>query len=91
MRSRDPARIDAMLRLIAFIWKKQPDLRLGQLLTNAEGDLRYSTEDDKLYARLVTYYQVPALVALAAEGDSDDDGPRSKPRSKARRRRLRRS
>lgn len=32
---RDPNRIDPMLALLGKTWKKNPDLRLGQLLVNA--------------------------------------------------------
>jgi uncharacterized protein YihD (DUF1040 family) len=32
---RDPVRIDAMLGTIAKYWKQHPDLRLGQLISNA--------------------------------------------------------
>ena len=31
---RDPARIDEMLSDLAAVWRKSPDLRLGQLLVN---------------------------------------------------------
>jgi len=87
---RDPSRIKAMLRIVEFVWTSNTDLRLGQLLANAQGDDLYNVEDAKLYARLVQFYKVPGLVALAAEGDPDDDRPRPKPRRKARCRRVRR-
>lgn len=32
---RDPARIDAILRALRAAWEAQPDLRLGQLVSNA--------------------------------------------------------
>ena len=31
---RDPARIDEILADLAAVWRKSPDLRLGQLLVN---------------------------------------------------------
>lgn len=47
---RDPKRIDRILKLIEKIWKKNSNLRFGQLLGNTLGldiDLYY-VEDDKL-------------------------------------------
>jgi len=32
---RDPSRIDAMLTLLGQVWRKSPDLRLGQLVVCA--------------------------------------------------------
>lgn len=32
---RDKARIDRMLQLVRLVWEQSPDLRLGQLLSNA--------------------------------------------------------
>lgn len=54
---RDPKRIDPMLELIGSIWKKNPDLRLGQLLVNAltyRGSILdpFFIEDDDLTERL---------------------------------------
>jgi uncharacterized protein YihD (DUF1040 family) len=46
---RDPERIDRILNLIAVIWRRNPDLRLGQLLysfAGFEGDI-FNCEDDK--------------------------------------------
>ena len=43
-----------MLELIKAAWKKYPDIRLGQLITNCittEEDLFY-IEDDKLFQRI---------------------------------------
>jgi uncharacterized protein YihD (DUF1040 family) len=34
---RDPARIDRICELLAEVWKKHPDQRLGQLLFNITG------------------------------------------------------
>jgi len=33
---RDPSRIDEVLRLVEEIWRLSPDLRLGQLILNAQ-------------------------------------------------------
>lgn len=51
---RDPQRIDRILNLIAVIWRREPDLRLGQLLLSFagfEGDIFYY-EDDKTEEKL---------------------------------------
>lgn len=32
---RDPARIDRILKLLEFYWRKHPDLRLAQIVLNA--------------------------------------------------------
>jgi uncharacterized protein YihD (DUF1040 family) len=62
---RDPKRITGILTLIEQIWKRNPDLRLGQLLTNTikhdatkdiwGGDL-YNMEDDDLVKALRVVY-----------------------------------
>lgn len=55
---RDPRRIDSMLMKIGEIWKKNPDLRLNQLLSNAASRAKWSDndlfylEDDKLLVGL---------------------------------------
>lgn len=36
---RDPERIEAILSVLAFYWKTQPDQRLGQLLNNLSQNL----------------------------------------------------
>lgn len=59
---RNPDRIEPLLELVKKIWKKYPDLRLTQLLSNAalssdewsDNDLYY-LEDDKLYKALTLY------------------------------------
>ena len=40
---RDPKRIDRILKLLEKHWKKYPDLRLGQIIQNfnGEGDVFY--------------------------------------------------
>lgn len=49
---RDPNRIDITLEEIKKIWKKYPDLRLGQLILNVipESYLYYTEDDDLLRA-----------------------------------------
>lgn len=58
---RDPNRIDEMLKHLEIVWKKNPDLRLGQIVFNAVSLTRESlndevnvfyTEDDKLLTGL---------------------------------------
>ena len=46
---RDPERIPRILELISFIWERNPDLRLCQLIGNCfpSGD-NYFREDDEL-------------------------------------------
>jgi hypothetical protein len=46
---RDPERIERILNLIVALWKRNPDMRLGQLLYNYGGfkDADYNTEDDE--------------------------------------------
>lgn len=48
---RDPTRIPKVLKLLHIYWQANPDLRLGQLLSNA--GVNHHTEDD----RLVEYLQ----------------------------------
>lgn len=50
---RDPARIDAMLTLLGQVWRKSPDLRLGQLVVCATRPAQlcpevFCIEDDRL-------------------------------------------
>ena len=54
---KDPKRIDRILGLIRTIWKRNPDLRLCQLMGNTiePGD-DYYREDDVLEAQLREYY-----------------------------------
>jgi len=53
---RDPERIERILDLIRIIWNKYPDLRLGQLLLNAQSDLSFHLEDEDLEAELRSCY-----------------------------------
>jgi len=46
---RDPKRIDRILKLVEILWKRCPDMRLGQLLYNFaefKGDI-FNYEDDR--------------------------------------------
>lgn len=52
---RDPQRIRRILKLVEKIWLEMPDLRLGQLLSNASSNLEadpYFYEDAALEADL---------------------------------------
>ena len=55
---RDPDRITPMLAKIEELWKKCPQLRLGQLLGNcAKSEIRlYYMEDDVLLKKLEVMY-----------------------------------
>ena len=54
----DPDRITPMLAKIEELWKKAPQLRLGQLLSNcAKAEVQlYYMEDDVLLEKLETMY-----------------------------------
>ena len=54
---RDPKRIDKILKLIGNIWRKNPDLRIMQLLGNCfiAGD-NYYKEDGELEKKLKDTY-----------------------------------
>ena len=55
---RDPNRIDKVLNEIKEIWKKYPDLRLGQLLCNVLRDpALYYVEDNDLVEYIKAYYK----------------------------------
>jgi hypothetical protein len=47
LKSRDPARIERILELLREAWKKHPDLRLCQIISNCA----YSTLSEKQRAR----------------------------------------
>jgi len=54
---RDPDRIDAMLADLAAVWRKNPDMRLGQLVVNLVRPKEpcpevFSFEDTKLHKRI---------------------------------------
>lgn len=52
---RNPDRIDKMLTILGNLWKKYPDLRLGQLICNVYHN-PYYVEDDTLIEGLIKYY-----------------------------------
>ena len=57
---RDPVRISKVLIKIQEIWKKNPDLRLGQLITIVAKMKKprldiFNIEDDELFCRLVDF------------------------------------
>jgi len=54
---RDPKRIDKIIKIVKEIWKKNPDLRLCQLISNCflEKDLYY-VEDKELIRRIKKTY-----------------------------------
>lgn len=55
---RNPKRIPIILKDIEDIWKKWPDLRLGQLILNAVRDPGlYYTEDEDLVKILTEVYK----------------------------------
>lgn len=70
--ARPPGRIDPILATIARIWKKYPDLRLGQILVNATGHTgdMFFYEDDKLLHKLIEYEQ---LTDVFLGGNQDED------------------
>ena len=54
---RDMNRIDLILDRLKTLWKKYPDLRLGQLITNVLQDpALYYIEDAELIDLLEEYY-----------------------------------
>jgi hypothetical protein len=55
---RPPERIPKVLKTIREVWERFPDLRLGQLLTNATdmGDILYYVEDEELVEKLERYH-----------------------------------
>lgn len=42
--ARDPERIPKILAVLGELWSENPDLRLGQIISNA--DITFYTEDD---------------------------------------------
>lgn len=54
---RDINRINKILEEVGKIWKKHPDLRLGQLLLNVARDpVLYYLEDDEIVEILKEFY-----------------------------------
>lgn len=54
---RNPKRIDADLNRIKKIWKKYPDLRLGQLISNViSSEYLYYIEDSDLVSAIENRY-----------------------------------
>lgn len=54
---RDDKRIDDVLSVLRSAWKKNPDLRLCQLIENAVGKDAYYLEDEQLKAALLAKYK----------------------------------
>lgn len=52
---RDPKRIERVLSLIEVLWKRNPDLRLGQLVCNLalRDENVFYLEDDKLEQKII--------------------------------------
>ena len=56
---RDPNRIPIVLNRLQAVWKKYPDLRLGQLITNVfRSDSLYYLEDDRLIDIIEEFYNL---------------------------------
>jgi len=55
--ARDPARIDVVLAALRVAWLREPDLRLGQLVTNLtpSNQSTFGVEDDRLHDAAVAY------------------------------------
>lgn len=54
---RDPERIDKILDDIKSIWKRHPDMRLGQLICNVIPETYiYFVEDDSMIEAVNKYY-----------------------------------
>lgn len=56
---RDPARISIILSAIEDAWRRNPDMRLMQLLGNLFYDDGYHVEEEHLLRRLIDVYEVP--------------------------------
>lgn len=66
---RDPKRIERILNAINYIWKRNPDLRLGQLLYNFAdftGDI-YNYEDYRTEEKLMSF-----IVKFMLEKEDED-------------------
>ena len=56
---RDPDRIPVILLLVAKLWAKYPDWRLGQLLVNvSDTDNIFYVEDDRVEKGLRNYLEL---------------------------------
>lgn len=57
---RDPKRIPEILKQLEVVWKKYPDLRLGQLLVNSlyahKTTILFFIEDDKLIEEIEKFH-----------------------------------
>jgi hypothetical protein len=55
---RDPKRIPVILEMLGNIWKKYPDMRLGQLIENVVDNptVLYYIEDDRLIQSIESLY-----------------------------------
>lgn len=62
---RDPSRIPRIVNELYQIWAMQPDLRLGQIMGNA--DISYYTEDDEALEKLVETKERIAKLIKAAQ------------------------
>ena len=68
---RDPKRIERILNLLRAYWSQNPDLRLGQLITNfAHTDAIFYTEDALFEAELRK--SVDVLTQIAADARSNE-------------------
>jgi len=55
---RDPERIPKVLKQIEDLWKRFPDLRLGQLIVNIlDGPALYYLEDEDVIKNLYEFYK----------------------------------
>ncbi|MCK9369520.1 hypothetical protein M0R04_06405 [Candidatus Dojkabacteria bacterium] len=54
---RDPKRIPKIIKRLEKIWKKLPDLRIGQLIENVFRGNGYYYEDDEYIQILEDFYK----------------------------------
>lgn len=72
--SRNPARIPHLINLMHIVWAQNPDLRMGQLLTNAAGlggnatSNIFNTEDEILAKGLLLTFKGDMKEVSDAEG-----------------------
>lgn len=84
---RDPERIEPMLALVAEVWRKYPDLRLGQLIDDAAvlasgaGDAVsvFSIEDDVLANGLRRLGDMRQLQAQIEDNPAHPERRRTRP------------